>query len=141
MIDVIRFCDKEGMGIFNSRFFNSDDVWCCSEYPHLGELIRETNHQVRVPQVSWCCKHRSMYKTGFLKQLFTQDQLVELVSECAANRLNVRYGRVRPNTPTYEDEHQVIVPITSIYRMKHGVGDISGVLKHVGKYGKTSASP
>ena len=143
MLGVIRFCDNNGVGIFNSQLFDSCDIklFHSDKYPHLATLIEVTEYQVRVPQVVWGGKHRCMYKTEFIKQLFTQDQLVSLVSECEANELNVRYGRVRPNTPTYEDEHQVIVPNLSIYRMKNGVDDISGLLSHVVKYRKTAASP
>lgn len=143
MLGVVRFCDEEGVGIFNSRLFDYTDFVDVyrSEYSPLATLIRETTHQVRVPSVIWGGGHRCMYKTEFLKQLFTKDQLAALVSECEANQLNIRYGRVRPNTPTYEDAHQVVVPLASIYRMKHGVGDISGLLMHIDKYGKSAARP
>lgn len=141
MLGVIRFCDNEGVGIFNSRLFDYHEVDMYGEHPNLGKLVHETNRIVRVPSVIWGGGHRCMYKTEFLKQLFTKDQLVALVSECEANQLNIRYGRVRPNTPTYEDAHQVVVPLASIYRMKHGVGDISGLLMHIDKYGKSAARP
>lgn len=143
MLGVIRFCDNNGVGIFNSQLFDSCDIelFHRDKYPHLATLIEVTEYKVRVPQVVWGGSYRCMYKTEFLKQLFTKDQLVALVSECEANQLNIRYGRVRPNTPTYEDAHQVVVPLASIYRMKHGVGDISGLLMHIDKYGKSAARP
>lgn len=133
MIDVIRFIDVRGIGMFQSDIFDSDEYhtplgWrptisdsLKQERPHLYSLIRMTNDHVRVPSgvgTSMFEGAKFMYRASFLFDHFDAHGMLELYNQCCAAGLKIRYGRIKETTPWYEDEHQVVVPQHSIAKMR-----------------------
>ena len=98
--------------------------------PRLTRIIKRTNMFVKAP-----CKvfenYKFMFKTQFICDMFEPDEFGYLVDECNTNGLSIRYGRVKPDTPSFEDDHQVVVPPKSIYRMKTADRDFNGFIKHI----------
>ena len=139
MIEVIRFHDCDGIGLFRSEHFEPNDfhdvvhgenAYNAKRYPRLTRIIKRTNMFVKAP-----CKvfenYKFMFKTQFICDMFEPDEFGYLVDECNTNGLSIRYGRVKPDTPSFEDDHQVVVPPKSIYRMKTADRDFNGFIQHI----------
>lgn len=133
MIDVIRFIDVRGVGMFQSAIFDSNEYhtslgWQSTESnrhkqerPHLYSLIRMTNDHVRIPSgvvTSMFDGAKFMYRASFLVNYFDSHGMLELYNQCCSVGLKIRYGRIKETTPWYEDEHQVVVPQHSIAKMR-----------------------
>ena len=139
MIEVIRFHDYDGIGMFRSEHFEpndfhdligGEDAYNAKKYPRLTRLIKRTNLFVKAP-CDVFKNYKFMFKTQFLCDMFEPDEFGYLYDECNTNGLSIRYGRVKPDTPIFEDDHQVVVPPKSIYRMKTADRDFNGFIQHI----------